>query len=140
MAFDAASIDQIEEAYAAGAASAPLSHGFFADKRGQYEVHFDRSARRRHSQLNKRSRMARQVRRIATDDDALFVHAQPQHDSLCAVCQEAFEEEVEGGDASAGAEVAPVALRGCAGHCFHRACLAAAVKLSGKCPLCSQSV
>ena len=135
MAFDAASIDQIEAAYAAGDASAPLAHGFFADKRGQYEVHFDRSARRRHSQLNKQSRMARQVRRIATDDDALFVRAQPQRDALCAVCQEEFDV-----DASAGTEVAPVALRGCTGHCFHRACLAAAVKLSGKCPLCSQSV
>jgi hypothetical protein len=66
MAFDAASIAQIEAAFGAGHPSVALSHGFFAAHRGAaaYEVHFDRSARRQHFQINTHTGNRRRVRRI----------------------------------------------------------------------------
>ncbi len=73
MAFDAASIAQIEAAFGAGHPSVALSHGFFAAHRGAaaYEVHFDRSARRQHFQINTHTGNRRRVRRIGNGMERL---------------------------------------------------------------------
>ena len=63
MAFDAASISQIEASLGAGQSAVALSHGFFAGA-ASYQVHFDRSASRQHFQVNTHTGNRRRVRRI----------------------------------------------------------------------------
>ena len=95
IAYDFPSGEQLETAYQAGADSAQLTAGYFEGKDG-YRVEFRRDKRgklgKRAHQLNTASGMRRTVRRVADDDDDLFVPvavadvAQP--DRVCQVCQD----------------------------------------------------
>jgi hypothetical protein len=62
---------------------------------------------------------------------------------MCAICQEEFQEAAADlcADPSRGdSDADSVALPDCVGHSFHRACLAAEIKMRGKCPLCATSI
>jgi len=113
--FDADSNEQLEAAYQARKSEVSLDRGWFRDKRGAYTVYFTYKSQHSsdaaaadgvgasstHSpspsnsntasfvQVNRRSGMRRRVRRIATDEESLFVLIPPsscQRGQSCSIC------------------------------------------------------
>jgi len=126
---------QIEAAYQGRLRSMNLTAGYFSNTTERYIMHFD-LVTRRFEQENINTRKRRSVRRVADDDNSILIsvpHTSVDAESICAICIEPFTDE----DASTSA----VRLPPCEpGHYFHRLCIAQAIKLRDRCPLCAKPV
>jgi len=130
--YDKLSSAQIEAAYQAGLPNVTLTAGYFRFLGGRHILHMDHLTRK-FEQENTSTRKIRSVRRIADDDNSILMPVTSiDAESICAICIEPFA-----GDGLTDV----VRLPPCApGHYFHRLCIAQAIKLRDRCPLCAKSV
>jgi WWE domain len=121
-------------------ASVALTKGFFATRNG-YTVKFSRSNssdKQHHGiQLNAATGMQRLVRRIAPDDDAIFVPVPleeiTQASDICSICQEGFLEKSDAvnNQSHDTCPSEPCKLQcACTQQFFHRQCIAPYVTMS----------
>ncbi|KAJ3039285.1 hypothetical protein HDV00_012373 [Rhizophlyctis rosea] len=128
----------IEAAYAARQPTVALNKGdWFARQKNTYHIRFDYSGAKQHRQVNSKSHMERNVRRIADDDPTLFhpiLLSDLTASDRCTICLDDFH------TSPTPPTTDPVRLPQCTGHQFHRTCIAQYVKLRGECPLCKQAI
>lgn len=141
--YDVPTCIQVEEAYQQKLDRVGLSSGFFATQRGAYEIQFQWEGRARKpgrrllggmlktsgtdegkadsnakclgmTQINIHSHNPRQVRRIDTNDDSIFVaidkRAILNKTDKCGVCQETFIEEEDSEDETPSTQSSAPAL------------------------------
>ena len=174
--YDHPSCIQIESAYQAGRSNVRLTEGYFMENPG-YSITFDRSnppkgtprTTWKFTQINTKTQNPRQVRRIADDDDNLFIPiTAAEQITMCSVCQENFDESTSApttattstsapssstsstttstssassSSSSSNPELQPVRLKNCStGHGYHRGCIAQWIKLKDHCPLCHRRI
>ncbi|KAG9287348.1 hypothetical protein G9A89_023719 [Geosiphon pyriformis] len=135
--YDLASSAELEEAYQRGDSSFSPKKGFFASTPDHYEIQFNYSTFR-FQQLNTSSGGMRRMRRVANDDNSILQPVPFETvtcEETCIICLDGFQDPN-----TLTTDQHVVKLPPCHGHFFHRACVAAAIKLKDQCPLCKKRI
>jgi len=135
--YDLASSAELEEAYQRRDVVFTPKRGFFATTPDRYEVRFN-YVTPRFQQTNTSSGGTRRMRRVANDDNSILQPASFEaitSEDSCIICLDSFQDPN-----TDTTDQQPVKLPPCHGHYFHRACVAAAIKLRDECPLCKKRI